>query len=52
MLQSSMEKTFMINQLIQMSNDMKKLENSQQDKLQIILVDVYEILNTSKIIID
>ena len=36
-----MEKTFMINQSIQIQNDMSKLENLQQDKMKIILLDVY-----------
>ena len=36
-----MKKTFMINQLNKIQNDMKKLENEQEDKVNIISLDVY-----------
>ena len=36
-----MGKTFMTKQLILIQNDMKKLENQHQDRVKIILLDVY-----------
>ena len=42
----------MTKQLIQIEIDMKKLENKRQEKVNIILLDVYWNMNMSKIIID
>ena len=47
-----MEKTFMINQLIHIQNDMKKLDNQLQDKMKITILGLYSIMIISKIIID
>ena len=49
---SSMEQTFMIKQLIVIQNDKNKLENYQQNKVKIKVLDVYQIMIILKIIID
>ena len=51
-MSSSIEKTFVTNPLSLLQNDLKKLENWQQDKVKITLLDVYKIMIISKIIID
>ena len=49
---SSMEQTFMIKQLIVIQNDKNKLENYQQNKVKIKVLDFYQIMIILKIIID
>ena len=43
-MSSSMEITFIIKQLIQKENDMKKLENKKQGNVEITLPDAYQII--------
>ena len=48
---SSLEKTFIINQLILIQSDRKKLEISQKGKVKIALLGIYQVMIIQKIII-